>query len=103
MTTTSKGLVQGLGLLCVLALSACNGGGGIGVPPPPPPPQTFTVGGSVSGLGGRGLVRQNTGGNDLRLAASGTFAFSTALASGAAFNVTVKTQPLSPTQTCAIG
>jgi hypothetical protein len=102
MTTMSKGLVQGFGLLCLMALTACNGGIGVPKVPVPPPPQTFTVGGSVSGLVGSGLVLQDNGGNDLPLAASGNFTFSTALASGAAFNVTVKTQPLSPTQTCVV-
>jgi hypothetical protein len=102
MTTTTKSFAKGLGLLCVMAMAACNGGGGgIGVPPPPsPPPQTYTVGGSVSGLAGSGLVLQDNGGNDLAVASSGNFVFTTALATGAAFNVTVKTQPLSPTQTC---
>jgi hypothetical protein len=104
MTTTTKSFAKGLGLLCVMTMTACNGGGGggIGVPPPPPPPQTFTVGGSVSGLAGSGLVLQNNGGNDLPVAASGNFTFATALAGGVAFNVTVKTQPLSPTQTCVV-
>ena len=104
MTTTTKSFAKGLGLLCVMAMAACSGGGGgIGVPPPPPPPpQTFTVGGSVSGLAGSGLVLQDNGGNDLPVTSSGNFVFSTALASGGAFNVTVKTQPLSPTQTCVV-
>ena len=56
----------------------------------------------MSGLAGGGLVLQNNGGNDLPIAASGNFAFSTALAEGTAFNVTVKTQPLSPSQTCVV-
>jgi len=101
MTTTTKSFVQGLGLLGILIMAACNGGI---VPklPVPPPPQTFTVGGSVSGLAGSGLVLQNNGGDDLPVAASGNFAFATTLASGAAFNVTIKTQPLSPTQTCTV-
>jgi hypothetical protein len=103
MTTMTKGIVQGLGLLCIMTMAACDRGITVPkVPIPPPPPQTFTVGGSVSGLAGSGLVLQNNGGDDLSVAASGNFTFATALASGAAFNVTVKTQPLSPTQTCAV-
>jgi hypothetical protein len=84
-----------------MILAGCNGGI---VPrlPVPPPPQTFTVGGSASGLAGSGLVLQNNGGDNLSIAASGNFTFATALASGASFNVTVKTQPLSPTQTCVV-
>ena len=104
MTTTTKSFAKGLGLLCVMTMAACGGGitGPKVPPPPPPPPQTFTVGGSVSVLAGSGLVLQDNGGNDLAVAGSGNFVFSTALASGAAFTVTVKTQPLSPTQTCVI-
>ena len=101
MTTTTKSFVQGLGLLCVMSIVACNGGI-LPKLPVPPPPQTYTVGGSVSGLAGSGLVLQNNGGDDLSIPASGNFTFATALASGAAFNVTVKTQPLSPTQTCVV-
>jgi hypothetical protein len=104
MTRTTKGFVNGLGSLCIVTIGACNGGGGIGVPPPPPPPpQTYTVGGTLSGLAGGGLILQDNGGNDLPIAASGNFVFSTALASGAAFDVTVKTQPSSPSQTCTVG
>ena len=81
MTTTTKSFVQGLGLLCMMIIAACNGGI---VPklPVPPSPQTFTVGGSVSGLTGSGLVLQNNGGDNLTIATSGNFTFAMALASG---------------------
>jgi hypothetical protein len=65
-------------------------------------PQTFTVGGSVSGLTGTGLVLQNNGGNNLAVSANGAFTFTTALASGAAYSVMVSSQPSSPSQTCAV-
>jgi hypothetical protein len=102
MTTTTKRFVEGLALLCFVTIAACNGGITAPKLPVPPPPQTFTVGGSVSGLAGSGLVLQNNGGDNLSIAASGNFTFPTALASGATFNVTVKTQPLLPTQTCIV-
>jgi hypothetical protein len=102
MKTMSAIFAQGLGLLCLITIAACNGSGTVSNPPVPPPPQTFTVAGSVSGLAGSGLVLQNNGGDNLSIAAGGAFTFATALASGAAFNVTVKTQPLSPTQTCVV-
>ena len=38
------------------------------------------------------MLRDN-GGDDLTLTANGSFAFATKLASGAAYNVTVKTYP----------
>ncbi|MCE9658692.1 MAG: hypothetical protein K8R60_09050 [Burkholderiales bacterium] len=82
----------------ILLLSAC-GGGGSGDPPAPPP--TFAVGGSVSGLNGL-VVLQVNGGDDLTVSANGSFAFATALADGTAYSVSVRTQPSSPAQTCAV-
>ncbi|HVV49714.1 MAG TPA: hypothetical protein VHO06_08650, partial [Polyangia bacterium] len=64
--------------------------------------QAFAVGGTVSGLAGTGLVLQDNGGDDLAIGANGSFAFATAVASGGAFAVTVKTQPSSPAQTCVV-
>lgn len=61
---------------------------------------TFTVGGTVSGLAGSGLVLQNNGGDNLAKNVDGTFTFATPVASGGAYNVTVATQPTSPAQTC---
>ena len=63
---------------------------------------TFTIGGTVSGLLGTGLVLQDNGGNNLSVTANGSFTFSTALASGTAYKVTVLTQPSGPTQTCTV-
>ena len=94
-----------LSLLGVVALTACGGGGGGGdtaPPPPPPPPTTFTVGGTVSGLQGSGLTLQNSAGDDLTVAADGSFTFATAVTQGTAYNVTVFTQPTSPEQTCDV-
>jgi hypothetical protein len=68
----------------------------------PPPPATFTIGGTVSGLSGTGLVLQDNGGDSLSLSANGAFTFATALASGSAYSVAVSTQPSSPAQTCAV-
>jgi hypothetical protein len=69
---------------------------------------TYSVGVSVLGLAGSGLVVQLNGGDDLPLtvnnqgggAASGTF--STGLATGTGYTVTIKTQPTTPTQTCTV-
>ena len=68
----------------------------------PPPPVTFTIGGTVSNLVGTGLVLQNNGGNNLPVAANGSFTFTTAIDSGAAYAVTVLTQPSNPAQTCVV-
>ena len=60
---------------------------------------TFTVGGTVSGLSGT-VVLQDNGADNLTVTANGPFTFATALASGAAYAVTVKTNPTG--QTCAV-
>jgi len=63
---------------------------------------TFTIGGMVSGLNGSGLVLQNNGGDDLAVAADGSFTFPTALDDGSAYAVTVLDQPTGPIQTCSV-
>jgi hypothetical protein len=62
----------------------------------------YTVGGTVSGLVGTGLVLQNNGGDNLNITANGPFTFATALANGSPYNVTVLTQPTGPAQTCTV-
>jgi hypothetical protein len=91
--TQSVALAASLLMIC-----ACSGGGGGtggGVIP------TYTIGGSVSGLQGTGLVLQDNLGNDLNVGNNGSFVFSTAIAAGSAYSVTVKTQPTNVWQTCA--
>ncbi len=63
---------------------------------------TFVIGGTISGLVGSGLVLQNNGRGDLAIGGNGTFQFAGLLASGATYNVTVKTNPANPTQSCAV-
>jgi len=87
----------GILVTLVLSLTACGGGGSS--PPPDPPAVTVRVGGTVSGLTGPVVLRDN-GADDLTLSADGAFAFSTSLGSGVAYAVSVGTQP--PNQTCAV-
>ena len=64
---------------------------------------TFTVGGTISGLGGSGLVLQDNGGNDLSVpAGSTTYVFPGSIISGGDYSVTILAQPSNPTQTCSI-
>jgi hypothetical protein len=63
---------------------------------------TFSVGGTVIGLQGSGLVLQNNGADDLAVPDNGSFTFASELASGATYNVTVRTQPSDPNQACTI-
>lgn len=57
---------------------------------------------AVAGLEGDGLVFANNGQNDLQVAANGTSRFDAELPAGATYDVSVKTQPTSPTQTCSV-
>ncbi len=61
-----------------------------------------TIGVSVSGLSGTGLVLQLNGGNDLPIRANGPATFSGAIDSGAAYTVAVGTQPTFPAQMCSV-
>jgi hypothetical protein len=63
---------------------------------------TLSIGGTVTGLAGTGLILQNNGGDNLAVTASGAFTFKTGLKSGSAYAISVLTQPSSPTQNCAI-
>lgn len=85
-------------LLPPLLLAACGDGGGGGHGPSPTAPH-YTVGGSVSGLTGT-LVLRNNGGDDRTLTTNGGFVFATTLADGSLYNVTIAGQPAG--QTCSI-
>jgi Kelch motif/Galactose oxidase, central domain len=63
---------------------------------------TVSIGGNVVGLLGIGLVLQDNAGDNLAVPTSGPFTFKTAVLIGNAYNVTVLTQPASPTQTCTV-
>jgi 6-phosphogluconolactonase len=81
-------------LLGTLAAS-CGGSGGGGSP-------TYTIGGSVDGLAGSGLILQDNGANDLAIAGNGSFSFPSSVQAGTAYSVAVKTEPSSPAQTCSV-
>ncbi len=77
-----------------MALTACTGGSGSNK-------RDYSVGGTVSGLGaGLAVTLLNNGGNALTVNADGSFTFSDRLKSGAAYAVTVGTQPAG--QTCTV-
>lgn len=63
---------------------------------------TYFIGGSVSGLAGSGLVLHLDSGQDIAVAANGSFMFATPLTDGSAYAVTVGTPPASPNQVCQI-
>jgi 6-phosphogluconolactonase (cycloisomerase 2 family) len=74
-------------------------------------PDIYTVGGTVTGLQGSGLVLTNVAAyaevanppvSTLPVSANGAFVFPTPLASGAQYQVNVTTQPTNPSQTCVV-
>lgn len=91
-------------LLTIVFTASCGGGsgGGGGGGGGTPTPASYTLGGTVAGLSGTGLVLQNNGGDNLAVSANGGFTFATSLADGASYAVTVLTQPANPAQTCTV-
>ncbi len=83
-------------LAAAVALAACSGlpqsststgGSGTGT--------GFTIGGTVTGLSGTGLVLQDNGGDNLSVTASGPFVFPTGVA---AAPTPLRSRPSRPTQ-----
>ena len=82
----------------VIALSACS----LETHHSSSTPWHGTVGGTVSGLIGTGLVLQNNGSDNLPISADGSFTFSTALTAITSYSVSVLSKPNSPSQTCTV-
>jgi hypothetical protein len=61
---------------------------------------TFTIGGSVTGLTGTGLVLQDNGADAFAISADGSFTFATPVADGSPYAVTVAIQPTG--QACSV-
>jgi 6-phosphogluconolactonase (cycloisomerase 2 family) len=90
----SSGSVTFLALLMVGCGGGGSGGGGSLA--------TYSIGGTVTGLTGSGLVLQTNAGDLVAISAAGAFTFTSQLGSGAAYTVTVKTQPSAPVQNCIV-
>ncbi|HVH34426.1 MAG TPA: choice-of-anchor Q domain-containing protein [Tahibacter sp.] len=65
-------------------------------------PAAHTIGGTVTGLAGSGLVLLLSGTEALPIAGNGTFAFQTTRTSGNLYAVTIGTQPSQPSQACVV-
>jgi 6-phosphogluconolactonase (cycloisomerase 2 family) len=67
---------------------------------------TYTIGGTVSGLTGSGLVLQYVSGSNvsssLTISSNGSFAFAPPVANGTTYSVTVESQPVNPAQMCTV-
>jgi len=94
----------------LLLCAACGGGNNSGSTPgndpgnnpgAPPPPPAYTIGGTVTGLQGSGLVLQN-GNAHLSVSSNGAFKFPDTLIGGTSYSVSVQTQPSNPTQSCTV-
>lgn len=88
--------------MSALLLAACGGGGGGGTGTGLLPfalAGSFTIGGSVSGLDGT-LVLRNNGKGDLTLGADGAFSFADPVTAGNPYAVSIARQPEG--QTCAV-
>src|SRR6202162_562423 len=97
--------------LAVFALSACGGSDNTSAAPPSSSSSsssgaaaTYTVGGTISGLTGTGLVlKDTTNSHQVTVAAHATtFTIMPGINTGTAYAVSVLTQPTSPSQTCTV-
>lgn len=66
-------------------------------------PKTFSIGGAVSGLKSASVTLLDNGADSLTVTADGKFTFSTKIASGSTYDVTVGTQPTNETCTVSNG
>lgn len=81
--------VFALSIMALIAVTGCGSNSST-----PILPATYTIGGAITGLSGTGLVLQNNGGDNLTVSSGATsFTFAKPVASGAAYAVTVLTQP----------
>ncbi len=90
----SIGSVTFLALLMIGCGGGGSGGGGSLA--------TYSIGGTVTGLTGSGLVLQTNAGDVAPVSAPGAFTFAKQLGSGAEYAVAVETQPSAPVQNCTI-
>ncbi|NNE36917.1 MAG: hypothetical protein HKN08_01330 [Gammaproteobacteria bacterium] len=95
-------LIEIFALLGFVALSLSCGGSGNGDDNGSNGDAQYSVGGSVAGLAGSGLVLQNNNADDLPIFNDGPFEFATRLDDGADYAVTVKDHPVSPFQACQV-
>ena len=87
----------------ILLVAACSGGGGGSTPAAAGGTTKYTIGGTVSGLTGTGLVLQNNLSDNLIVSTNGAGTFAISLTNGAAYSVSVFSQPSGQTCTVANG
>jgi hypothetical protein len=83
--------------------TSCDGGAVDGSGNDGAAPLDFaTIGGTVSGLAGKGLILKDNGGDDLQVASDGPFVFPARVKNGDPYAVTVSGQPSEPSQACSV-
>src|SRR5437763_10669290 len=80
----------------VLALAACGGANAS------KHTDGYTLGGTVAGLSGNGLILELNGGSKLPIEANGAFTFSGSLSSGTAYSINIKQQPAVRREICTV-
>jgi len=95
-------MLRFIGSVTFLALFMVGCGGGGGESGGGGSLVTYSIGGTVTGLTGSGLVLQTNAGDLVAVSAAGAFTFTNQIGSGAAYTVTVKTQPSAPAQNCIV-
>ena len=81
---------------CYLSAKTTVDGGGVTTPS-----QSYSVGGSVSGLAsGKSVSLTNNGGDSKTVSTNGAFTFATKVASGGAYSVSISSQPAG--QSCSV-
>ncbi len=93
MRTLTMMAQAALAMLAFGMLAACGGGDGT---------KSYTVGGTVSGLEGSGVELLMNDGETLVVAGNGSFTFAQPVPSGAHFAVSVRKQPVDPTESCVV-
>jgi 6-phosphogluconolactonase len=99
-----KGIImlRSIGSVTFLALFMVACGGGGGASGGGGSLATYSIGGTVTGLTGTGLVLQTNAGDVAPVSKAGAFTFTNQLGSGVGYRVFVQTQPSSPTQNCVV-
>ncbi len=64
--------------------------------------KTYSLGGTVTGFMGQGLILQNNGADPYAVPFNGAFTLPTKVAAGSMYAVTVSSNPTNPTQTCTV-
>jgi 6-phosphogluconolactonase len=95
MATRFVAIARVAGVLVIPILAACSGGGSS--------PAPVTVGGTVSGLAGSGLVLADNGTDHVAVSGNGTFVFASKISNGDTYSVSVQAQPTNPSQACTVG